>query len=76
MRMISKNLCVNRPSDQYGLYRMSNHKLSQENPNRNKLLFSSIKRMKNDGLNNIKKLNLKVNRVINYALYTKLEIYV
>jgi len=55
---------------------MASHKPSQENPNRNALLFPSVKRMSNDGLTNLKSLGVRVVDVEYYALFTHLLIHV
>lgn len=68
--MIAKNVCITRPNPLKGLYKMLNHTKSEQNPLRESLLFSSIKRMHHDGLSNLKNLKTKVVSVIKYSLYT------
>lgn len=76
MRMLAKNVCVRRPLFSFGTYAMVKHKPSVVNPNREVLLFSSVKRMSNDGLSNLKSLEIKIVDVEYYALYTHLSIHV
>ena len=76
MRIVSKNVCIKRPNNKYALYKMLNHKASVRNPVREGLLFSTINRMKIDGLNNLDKLNVSIVDVNKFALYTQLKIYV
>lgn len=70
MRMISKDVCITRPSPSNGLYKMSNHSKSERNPLRESLLFSSVKRMYQDGLSNLDMLKTKVVNVREYSLFT------
>lgn len=74
MRMIAKDVCIERPDRKNALYKMSNHSESEKNPIRETLLFSSIKRMKQDGLNNLDRLNISLVSANSYALYTHLKI--
>lgn len=74
MRMIAKDVCITRPEASKALYKMSNHSESLKNPVRETLLFSSIKRMNEDGLSNLNKLNLSIVDAKSYALYTHLRI--
>lgn len=76
MRMLAKNVCVRRPLFTFGTYAMANHKPSVANPNREALLFSSVKRMSNDGLTNLKNLGVRIVDVEYYALFTHLSIHV
>ncbi|CAF0729395.1 unnamed protein product [Brachionus calyciflorus] len=76
MRMIAKDVCVKRPDPSNALYKMSNHTASTRNPVRESLLFTSVKRMNNDGLSNLKQLNATVIKQTEYALYTHLAINV
>jgi hypothetical protein len=74
--MLAKNVCVRRPLFSFGTYAMASHKPSTINPDRNTLLFSSVKRMSNDGLNNLKSLGVRIVDVEYYALFTHLSIHV
>lgn len=76
MRMIKKNLCVQRPSFEHAIYSMSAHKPSKVNPDRVSLLYESVKRMDYDGLNNLDKVGVEIMNVEFYALYTHLSINV
>ena len=76
MRMLSKNVCVRRPLFTLGTYAMASHKPSVVNPNRNTLLFTSVKRMESDGLSNLKNLGVRIVDVEYYALFTHLSIHV
>ncbi len=76
MRMIAKNVCIKRPDKLDALYKMSNHTESERNPVRENLLFSSVKRMSSDGLNDLDSSNVTVVDVKKLALYTHLKIYV
>ena len=74
MRMLSQQVCVRRPKFSFGQYAMASHKPSVANPDRESLLFSSVKRMTTDGLVNLKKLNVKIVDIEYYALFTHLSI--
>ena len=74
--MISKDICINRPKNNYSLYKMLSHKLSERNPVRKSLLFSTIKRMKKDGINNLDSLNVSITEINKFPLYTQLKINV
>ena len=76
MRMIAKDMCVKRPLKEHALYKMSTHKSSTRNPNREKLLFTSIVRMNSEGLNNLANLNVKIVDVKLRKLFTHLKIHV
>ena len=76
MRMIAKDICVKRPDQSFSIYKMSNHKASEKNPVREKMLFTSVIRMNKDGLNNLNKQNISVVSVKKKALYTLLTINV
>ena len=76
MRMLAKNVCVRRPLSTFGTYAMVSHKPSIVNPNRESLLFSSVKRMSKDGLYNLKSLGVKIVDIEYYALFTHLSIHV
>lgn len=75
MRMRAANVCIRRPPSDFSSYKMSPHKKSEENPIRENLLFSSVGRMKRDGLSNIKEISNVVEFKL-YALYTKILINV
>ena len=74
MRMISKNVCVKRPNLLYSIYKMANHCVSEKNPIREKLLFSSIKRMSFDGLAQIDTVNVSIVSLDTFFLFTLLKI--
>jgi hypothetical protein len=74
MRMIAKEVCVKRPSRDHALYKMSRHRASKRNPKRERLLFTSIMRMSNDGLNNLVQLGIKIVDVQFYNLFTHIKI--
>jgi hypothetical protein len=76
MRMLANNVCVRRPPSNYATYVMAAHKPSIPNPNREALLFESVKRMSYDGLSNLKSLGVKIKEVEYYALFTHLNIHV
>ena len=76
MRMIAKDICVKRPLKEHALYKMSSHKSSKRNPNRRKLLFSSIERMNADGLSNLAALDVRIVDVKLYNLFTHLKVHV
>ena len=77
MRMIAKDVCIKRPDKLDALYKMSNHTESERNPIRENLLFSSVKRMSYDGLNNLDSSNVtSIVSVRKLALYTHLKINV
>ena len=66
--MIVKELCIKRPSNLYAIYKMEKHKPSERNPDRKYLLFSSVERMKHDGLNNFESLNVTIVKIKKQAL--------
>ena len=74
--MLVNNVCVRRPPSMYATYAMAAHKPSEPNPNREALLFESVKRMNTDGLSNIKSLGVKILNVEYFALFTHLNIHV
>lgn len=76
IRMIAKDMCVTRPNSEHALYKMSKHKKSEKNPNRENLLFSSVSRMNVDGLNNLKYLDAEVVEQVEFDYYIKLRINV
>lgn len=76
IRMIAKDMCVTRPSSEHALYKMSKHIKSEKNPYRKNLLFSSVRRMNFDGLNNLKYLDARVVEEIEFDYYVKLKINV
>lgn len=75
MRMIAKNVCINRPRHENALFRMLNHTKSEKNPVRENLLFSSVVRMNSDGLSNINQVNVSVVEVRQYDILTHLRIF-
>jgi hypothetical protein len=74
MRMVARDICVNRPLAIFGLYKMSSHVKSKENPIRSGLLLSSIKRMNRDGLSTLRESNVQVVDAKLYPLFTSLFI--
>ncbi|CAF0999018.1 unnamed protein product, partial [Brachionus calyciflorus] len=74
MRMLAKNVCIKRPKDEYAVYKMSGHKQSILNPNREKMLFSSVIKMNEDGLSNLNSLNLSILEEFKYPLFTKIVV--
>ena len=74
MRMIAENVCVKRPNPLYSIYKMAKHVASEKNPIREKLLFSSIKRMSFDGLAQIDTANVSIVSVDTFFLFTLLKI--
>lgn len=76
MRMIAHGICVKRPSRLTALYKMSEHDESKRNPVRESLLFSSIVRMRSDGLRNLHNLNVQIVDVAYYNLFTLLKVNV
>ncbi|RNA09001.1 beta-1-4-N-acetylgalactosaminyltransferase bre-4-like [Brachionus plicatilis] len=76
IRMLAKDMCVMRPKPEYALYKMSKHQKSKRNPNRNNLLYSSVKRMNFDGLNNLNDLDAGVVEEVEFGMYVKLKINV
>lgn len=73
--MNAKGVCIKRPPPANSAYKMSIHNKSVTNPIRENLLFTSVKRMRKDGLRNVVKLTTVVDRVP-YGVYTKLLINV
>lgn len=76
MRMIAKDVCINRPNQEFAVYKMSNHTESERNPVRENLLFSSVVRMKEEGLSNLYRLNVSIVNVQRKALFTHLKVYI
>ena len=76
MRMLANNVCVRRPPSNYATYAMAKHKPSVQNPNREALLFESVKRMSYDGLSNLKSLGVRIKNIEYYSLFTHLNIFV
>ena len=76
MRMLANNVCVRRPPSNYATYVMAAHKPSIPNPNREALLFESVKRMSYDGLSNLKSLGVRIKNIEYYSLFTHLNIFV
>ena len=76
MRMIARKVCVKRPDLLYSIYKMAKHVASVRNPVRDKLLFSSVKRMAHDGLAQIDQVNVSVVSVKNFYMFTLLKINV
>lgn len=74
--MIVNDVCIRRPDSSYALFKMSYHGVSKRNPVRENLLFSTIKRMKKDGLSNFYRLNIKTSEEKKYPLFTVLEVNV
>ncbi len=68
------DLCVNRPNPLYSIYKMEKHLESKKNPIREKMLFSSIKRMPLDGLAQIDSVNVSIISIDNFFLFTRLNI--
>ncbi len=67
-------MCIKRPDNKVALYKMLNHTESVKNPIRTKLLFSSVKRIDQDGLSCIHKQNTTIISVHNYSLFTLFRI--
>ena len=74
--MLARNICIKRPRDEYAIYRMSGHKASIRNPERREYLFSSIIKMKIDGLSNLDQLNVTLIGTYEYPVFTKILVNV
>lgn len=74
--MLVKDVCVKRPISNFALYKMSSHSKSEKNPVRERLLFSSLSRMKKDGLSNFYRLNLEIKMEKKFSIFTLIKINV
>ena len=72
--MFAKGICIKRPPEAVSLYKMSSHKPSQKNPVRASLLFSTVKRMDFEGLNNLNRLGVEIVDVKLYNLFTHIKV--
>ena len=72
--MLSKDVCIRRPTEKVSLYKMSSHKPSQKNPLRANLLFSTVRRQMHDGLNNLNNLGIKIVEFKLYNLFTHIKV--
>ncbi|RNA18861.1 beta-1-4-N-acetylgalactosaminyltransferase bre-4 [Brachionus plicatilis] len=72
----ANNVCIKRPRNEYAIYKMSGHKKSVLNPERGKILFTSVIKMKEDGLSNLDLLNVTLIAKYEYPLFTKILVNV
>ena len=72
--MLAKNMCIQRPAERVSLYKMSSHKPSQKNPVRASLLFSTVKRMDFEGLNNLNNLGVEIVDIKLFNLFIHLKV--
>lgn len=76
MRMLADNICIKRPENEFAIYKMSGHKKSILNPERGENLFTSVIKMKQDGLLNLELLNVTQMGTYEYPLFTKILVNV
>lgn len=74
--MLAKDVCVRRPMPNYALYKMSFHNKSKKNPVRESILFSTLARMKKDGLSNFYRLNLETLNEKKFSIFSNIKINV
>ena len=74
--MLANDMCIQRPDETVSLYKMSSHKPSQKNPVRASLLFSSVKRMNFEGLNNLNNLGVEIFdiKLYNFFIHLKVDV--
>ncbi|CAF0863315.1 unnamed protein product [Brachionus calyciflorus] len=75
-RMIACATCITRPRDEHALFKMSKHRPSSQNINRENILLGSLRRHKVDGISNFEKLNLLFVDEEHKSLFTHIRVIV
>ncbi|CAF1035782.1 unnamed protein product, partial [Brachionus calyciflorus] len=75
-RMIARATCITRPRDEHALFKMSKHRPSSQNINRENVLLGSLRRHKVDGISNFEKLNLIFVKEEHKSLFTHIKVIV